>query len=398
MEDPKERLTKSISDGEMENRWKSVRQMMRFYKIDVLVMQTSEEFFAGALRWLTDHSARHQFPMTVIFPVDDDMTTITCGPDAPADQFPPEWSVRGVKSRLGACYVPTIQYTETLHAEIACRVLGERKKATIGLVELSLIAIPFYKYLVDHLHNVEFVDATERVHEIMVIKSAEEIDLIKATAALQDRAIEHLRKTIKPGMRDFDVLAEAQYSTVRDGSERQLIKVGSAPDGTPACTHVRHFQNRMIKEGDQVSVLIETNGPGGYYTETMKIFMIGRKPSQELQDAYGVSTEIQRMNVDQLRPGADPRDLWDMTINFLRRKGYHTNYRLYAHGQGTNLVERPLIRYNETWKVKAGMNISVHPAAVTKTTWASVCENWLIGKDGAGPCLHSTQQGIIIIG
>jgi hypothetical protein len=58
---------------------------------------------------------------------------------------------------------------------------------------------------------------------------------------------------LKPGMRDFEVLAEAQYSTVRSGSERQLIQVGSGPPGTPVGFHLRHFQNRMIKEGDQFS-------------------------------------------------------------------------------------------------------------------------------------------------
>ena len=264
-------------------------------------------------------------------------------------------------------------------------------------MEQAFIPITFYKHLTDHLPDAKFVDATEWVDEIKVIKSPEEIELIKATAALQDRAIEHLKKTIKPGMRDFEVLAEAQYSTVRSGSERQLIQVGSGPAGTAVGFHLRHFQNRMIKEGDQVSILIETNGPGGYYTEIMKCFMVGKKPPQELQDAHGAAVEVQKMNVDRMKPGADPKELWDMTNDFLKKKGYAPNLRLYAHGQGLGLVERPLIRYNETWKIKAGMNITVHPRAVTKTAWATVCENWIIGEDGAGPCLHKSPQEIVVI-
>ena len=397
MEDPGERLTRCISTAELERRWKAVREMMREHKIDYLVMQNSEEFLGGVLRWFTDFSARHQFPMTVIFPVDDEMTTINCGGDPPADQFPPAWAVRGIKNRLGAPYFPTIQYTNTMEAELTVGVVKEKKKPTVGLVEQAFIPITFYKHLTDHLPDAKFVDATEWVDEIKVIKSPEEIELIKATAALQDRAIEHLKKTIKPGMRDFEVLAEAQYSTVRSGSERQLIQVGSGPAGTAVGFHLRHFQNRMVKEGDQVSILIETNGPGGYYTEIMKCFMVGKKPSQELQDAHGVAVEVQRMNVDRMKPGADPKELWDMTNDFLKKKGYAPNLRLYAHGQGLGLVERPLIRYNETWKIKAGMNITVHPRAVTKTAWATVCENWIIGEDGTGPCLHKSPQEIVII-
>ena len=407
MEDPKERLTKCISTPELERRWKAIREMMRERKIDYLVMQNSEEYLGGTIRWFTDLSARWQFPMTVIFPVDDEMTTINCAGDHRTEQFPsekvqphwgqPPWAVRGIKNTLGAPYFLTIPYTNTMDAELAVGVLKEKKKPTVGLVETAFMPVPFYQYLVNNLPDAEFVDATEWVDEIKVIKSPEEIELIKATAALQDRAIEHLRKTIKPGMRDFEVYAEIKYSTIRSGSERQLVQVGSGPPETPVRFFVRHFQNRMIREGDKVSVLIETNGPGGYYTEIMKCFMVGRKPPQALQDAHGVAMEVQRMNVDRLKPGADPKELWYMTNDFLKSKGYEPNLRLYSHGQGLSLVERPLIRYNETWKIKAGMNITVHPMVFNKTVWATVCENWMVGEDGAGECLHKSPQEVVII-
>ncbi len=397
MEDPKDRLTKCISTAELERRWKAVREMMRDRKIDYLVIQNSEEFLGGTLRWFCDFPARHQFPMTVIFPIDDEMTTINCGGDPPADQYPPAWSTRGIKNRLGAAYFPTIQYTNEMEAELTVGILKEKKKPTVGLVEQAFIPVTYRDYLVKHLPEATFVDATEWIDEIRVPKSPEEIESIKVTAALQDKAIEHLKKTIKPGMRDFEVLAEAQYSCVRSGSERQLIQVGSGPAGTPVGFFLRHFQNRMIREGDQVSILIETNGPGGYYAEIMKCFMVGRKPPQEVQDAHGIAMEVQKMNVERMVPGADPKELWDMTNDFLKKKGCAQNLRLYAHGQGLSLVERPVLRYNETWKLRPGMNIAVHPRAVTKTAWATVCENWVIGEKDAGPCLHKSPQEIIVL-
>ena len=128
MDDPREVLTKCVSTAELERRWKAVREMMVGRKIDYLVMQNSEEYLGGTVRWFTDFSARDQFPYTVIFPVDDEMTTITCGPDLPSPQFPPQWAARGIKNRLGAPYFPTIQYTNTMEAELAVSVLKEKKK------------------------------------------------------------------------------------------------------------------------------------------------------------------------------------------------------------------------------------------------------------------------------
>ncbi len=397
MEDPRERLTKCVSAAELERRWKATREMMRERKIDYLVIQNSEEFLGGTVRWFTDFSARHQFPMTVIFHVDDEMTTITCGGDPPAEQFPPSWAARGIKRRLGAPYFPTLQYTSTMEGELAVGVLKEKKKPIIGLVERAFIPITFYEYLTKHLAEATFVDATEWVDEIKVIKSPEEIDLIKGTAALQDAAMGHLKRTIRPGLKNFEVLAEVQYFTVKNGSERQIVQIGSGPLGTPVPFSVRHFQNRVINEGDQVSVLVETNGPGGYYTEIVRIFMVGKKPAQELQDAFWVTVEAQALTVSHLKPGADPKELWNMNANFLKKRGYTPPARLYAHGQGLPCVERPSIRYNETWKLKAGMNIAIHPSAVREDVLAVVCDNYIIGKDGVEPCLHKFPKEIIMI-
>jgi Xaa-Pro aminopeptidase len=398
MEDPKQRLTKCISDAELERRWKATREMMREKKIDYLVMQNSEEFLGGTIRWFTDFTARHQFPMTVIFPVDDEMTTINCGGDPPAQQFPPEWAVRGVKNRLGAPYFPTLQYTATYDAELAVGVLKEKKRPTIGLVEKTFIPITFYEHLVKNLSDATFIDATEWVDEIKVIKSPEEIELIKGTAALQDATLDHLKRTIRPGMKDYEVYAEAHYFASKHGSERGIVLVNSGPLGTMVPFDVYHFQNRTIQVGNQVSVLIEVNGPGGFYTEVMRIFVVGRKPTQELQDAFGIAVEAQKLTVSQLKPGADPKEIWDANANFLKKNGYAPPNRLYAHGQGLPLVERPTIRYNETWKLKEGMNITVHPQAPKrdKNVWAIVCDNFNIRKDRAEPC-HMYPQHLIEI-
>ncbi len=46
MEDPKQRLVKTISDAEVERRWKAVREMMREKKIDYLVIQRPRSSWA----------------------------------------------------------------------------------------------------------------------------------------------------------------------------------------------------------------------------------------------------------------------------------------------------------------------------------------------------------------
>jgi Xaa-Pro aminopeptidase len=144
--------------------------------------------------------------------------------------------------------------------------------------------------------------------------------------------MEHLKKSIRPGLKDFEIYAEAVYHSALNGSERELVLVGSGPCGTPVPFQQRHFQNRVVKEGDQISVLVEVNGPGGFYAELGRIFTIG-KPPQELQDALGVAREAQERSLSLLVPGADPKEICDANNAFLEKKGYLPERRLFAHGR-----------------------------------------------------------------
>ncbi len=396
MEDPKERCSRTVSSAELERRWKAAREVMRERKIDYLIMRNDEEFMGGYVRWFSDFPARHSYPFTVIFPVDDEMTTINCGNLPPSEYYPPQWAARGIKRRLGAPYFCSMYYTDTMDAELAVGVLKEKKRAAIGLVGRSSIPIPFYEYMRKHLPGYKFVEATDPIDYLKAIKSPEEIEFIKETARMQDEAMEHVRKSIRPGRRDSEIYAEAQYATSMRGSTRQLLLIGSNLPGVVIRWQVRHMQNRMIKEGDQINVLIETNGPGGFYTEIGRVFSLG-KPAQALVDAMGYCIEAQNFALDLLKPGADCKEIWDATNEFLQKGGYLPERRLFAHGQGYHLVERPAIRYDEPMKIQAGMNLTVHPWAINDKAWSVVTDNYIVTETGMSECLHKTQKEVIVI-
>src|SRR5512136_632710 len=173
----REALTFAVSDGELERRWKAVRARMKAERIDALVMQDTNEWLGGYVKWFSDIPARNGYPMTVIFFVDELMTTITCGGKPPGDLGPPAWTMRGVKNRLTAPYFPSINYSNTYDAQLVVEALEKRKKGRIGIVGKGRISIAFYEHLVKNLPEASLVDATDLVDEIKAVKSAEEIEL-----------------------------------------------------------------------------------------------------------------------------------------------------------------------------------------------------------------------------
>jgi Xaa-Pro aminopeptidase len=392
--DPREALTLAPSDGELERRWKAVRARMEDEKIGVLIARGQDQFLGGYVQWFTDYPARNCYPMTVIFPYVDEMATITSGGKAPSDPGPPAWALRGVKSRLTAPYFPSLQYTGSYDAELAAEVLHEWKRDTIGIVNPLHMNTVFHDYLLKALPEAHFVDATDLVDAIKAIKSEEEISFLMKTVALQDAAIEYARTVIRPGRRVFEIVADVIHRVIGLGSEEQLVLGGSGPIGTPCPIQQRHFQNGVVREGDQFSLMIEVNGPGGIYGEMGRCFFLGSDIPAELYDANELLKETQRHTVDLLRPGGDPKEIWDGNNEFLVLKRQLPETRLYAHGQGYDLVERPVIRYDESMKLQPNMNITVHPMITSNRLWLSLWDNFLIRAGGSAERLHKTPQEI----
>ena len=102
-------------------------------------------------------------------------------------------------------------FTTALDLDNIDKAMAEFSGATIGLVAQGSMGHALGEHLKHgKFGNARFVDATELVDQIMVIKSDEEIALIRATAHLQDRAMRAAFDAIRPGMRDIEVTAVAE--------------------------------------------------------------------------------------------------------------------------------------------------------------------------------------------
>ena len=93
---------------------------------------------------------------------------------------------------------------------------------------------------------------------------------------------------IKPGMRDTEVAAAAVHYSQVHGSENgiYLCASGSIEIGEVIKFGQRHMQNRTIKKGDTLALLVEDSGPGGMYTELGRSCVLGKVP-QHLADRAG---------------------------------------------------------------------------------------------------------------
>jgi len=58
------------------------------------------------------------------------------------------------------------------------------------------------------------------------------------------------------------------------------------------------------------------------------------------------------------------------------------------------MVERPLIRFDETMTVSGNTYFALHPAFSTDHSYSWICDNFLLHEDGAVERLHRCPQAL----
>src|SRR5450631_2870480 len=389
-----ERLFNPVSNAELDRRWAAVRKAMADHGVDALIAQSNNDWLGGHAKWLTDHPATNGYPKTVVFHTNDWMTVVDMGPRGGRRKLGGNDEVhRGVGEILTTPAFTSVAYTDAYQAELAVSDIKRRRYKAVGIAGGGALPHTFMAHIERELAPTTIIDMTEAIDWLKAIKSPEEIVAIRKSALMQDEIFARLTAKVKPGMRDTDITALAQYEGRLLGSEQGLFLGTSAPLGVRSGFADRYQQGRTLQPGEHFTVLIENNGPGGFYTELARTMVFG-KATPQLLDGFAAMKAAQDHTLSLIKPGAACRDIAAAHDDYMRARGLPAELRLYCHGQGYDLVERPLVRADETMSLAAGMNLAVHPGYETDAIFAVICDNYLVEATGPSACLHKTEKKI----
>ena len=390
-----DRIITRISDAELERRWSALRQAMKAAALDALIFQNANDWLGGYVKWLTDLPAQNGYPRSVVFHADEPMTVVEMGAFDTHRHFKGNDLLhRGVGDWFGVPAFLSIDYTHPYEGRPVTETIKRRGYRNVGFVGKGGMPHGFVGAIQTALEgSVSFTDATEIVDALKAVKSAEEIELIQSAAALQDNVFAQVLGMVQPGLRDIDVTSFVFHAAQKLGAEQGVVLGGSAPLGVRSSFVGRHLQGRVLQPNDHLSLLIEVNGPGGFYTELARTIVLGRA-SNELLDGFKTVKAAQDFTLAQLRPGTACAAVAAAHDDYMRGHGLPEERRLYAHGQGYDMVERPLIRHDETMDLAAGMCLAIHPGYETDRMFAVICDNYLLTDIGCGTSLHKTEKRV----
>jgi Xaa-Pro aminopeptidase len=355
---PKERL----SQAELDRRYDSVRTRMKQRGLDLLLV-SGIRFVAGTgyLRYLTNWAEPFAGEL-LIFPLKGvPIFLARTGERALLVK-----DLIGLRSSAGST---------AAHAAAALKKTGCKR---IGICGLKTMLAEFYVQLTAALPDVAFVDASEILDEVRMIKSEEELVWVRASANLSDIAFKQFSTLIHSGCSEADVFLEVDYAVKKRGAENTYFMMTADPHPVSKFLDLAFD---IYQKGDIVLFNSEVSGPGGYYTQLERTVSIG-KPTKETEAAYAVCLAAFDSATALLRPGCKARDVYHAIVKTIEGAGYKMGLHP-GHSQGLDIFERPLIAPSEETELMAGMVIVIHPHVLLPSgggVW--IGETFLITDDG----------------
>lgn len=382
-------------DHELERRWEQVRARMAEQGVDVLLVHNHVDSLGGYVKYFSDLPAAGGYPLSVIFPADGPMTLVMHGPHGHERALSPtaDPSLYGVERIVTTWSFSSASYTSEYDAEQIVRVLRAYAGGHIGLVGLAQMPYPMVAHVKAALPSATFLDGADVVDPVKAIKSDYEREAIARSVRLQVAAFDAALEAIAPGRTEWEVAAAAISVARAGGSEHGPILVGSAPVGEPAIFKPPRSQTRVLQDRDRVTILVEPAGPDGVYAELGRTIAIGSADDAVLAE-HEFTVRAWRHCAAAIRPGASAREVAAEYNAFLREHGRPEEERVHCHGQGYDIVERPLVRADETMGLADGMLLALHPMYVQSGTAYWVCDNVFVESDGASKPLHGVEQKV----
>lgn len=266
-------------------------------------------------------------------------------------------------------------------------LFGLYSDGTLGICEVDM-PTKYYRAIAEALPRAKLRDATAMLWDVLAEKSPYDIEMIRKTAKIADRAMKAALAACGPEVPEYEVGMAAERVAWESGCEceggsqtRSRVIVGS---GSTVVSNVRPypFTHKRLKKGEMFFIDLSLCFQG-YYIDFCRTVCIG-SPTQRQRDVYEAVMEMFNEIYPAMRPGITGERLWDMGLEVARRTGFEKeiNFVWLGHGTGLTLSEYPFFTRGENRALKANTFANLEPGIFPrgKVGTCSVEDTLFIGE------------------
>lgn len=250
------------------------------------------------------------------------------------------------------------------------------------------------------LPDAVFISATDTLRKLRVIKSEEEIAVMREAGTITEAAFADVIKQLKHGMTELDVISEVDHQLRKHGSLGPSFTTSLYNSGP---NHELIFGDREKKWhrplNPPVAVLFDFGAVhDGYCYDFGRTVAFGQ-PDETFQRVYDTVMASQAAGVAALRAGeVTAQDADAAARKVIEDAGFGAEFRhRLGHGIGMDVHEPPFLTKGDTTVLQEGMLFTVEPSIMRFGGFSSRVEDVVVVRPGGGEKLTNGFQSLIVI-
>jgi Xaa-Pro dipeptidase len=267
-------------------------------------------------------------------------------------------SINSVTAR-NISWIEDIRSIETLDS-----FFEEEKKKTgrplkIGLAGESLLPVKYYRRLTSILEQNDFIPADDIINRMRLIKTPEEVELMKAAGSLADASIRAAVNRLREGdVSEVELAAVGEYAIRKVGG-----CIGSATvlaSGTNTMKPTWRPNLKKVLPGEVV--LLDFNPSLSGYCADTAITVIHETPSSLQAKVLEISRTIHQRVIELVKPGDPASRIYEFFLQETTKYGYADEFKRFArgaravgHSVGLDVVEWPDLDKDSSFILEPGM-------------------------------------------
>ena len=311
-------------------------------------------------------------------------------------------------SKTDAVFITDFRYTEQAASQIKDFRIVQHKKTLIEEIatqatDMGINSLGFEKNDVTYSDyelykqalQTDLVPLSGLVEKIRLIKTDEEISIIKAACGIADEAYEHIVTYIKPGMTELEVSNELEFFMRKKGATSSSFDTIVASGTRSALPH-GVATDKVIENGDFVTLDFGALY-NGYISDTTRTLAVG-EPSDQLKEIYQVVLDSQLLALEKVKPGMTGKEADAIARDYIASKGYGEAFgHSLGHGIGLEVHEGPGLSFRSDIVLEPGMVITIEPGIyLPGIGGVRIEDDALVTENGLEKLTHSTKELLIL--
>jgi Xaa-Pro aminopeptidase len=197
------------------------------------------------------------------------------------------------------------------------------------------------------------------VEGLREIKSPEELEVMREAAKLGSEVMEEVISLVKPGIRELDLAAEADYRMRRKGASGPSFDTIVASGTRAALPHARPTEKRLRK--NELVVLDLGAILRHYCSDLTRTVYVGRAPAR-IRRWYQAVLDAKQEALQALRAGETAGEVDRAARRVLERRGLGRFFtHSTGHGLGTEVHESPRLGRGQRQEIRVGHVVTLEP-------------------------------------